>query len=143
MTKTFIPKKGDFEKKWILVDAEGQVLGRLASKVAQILRGKHKPVFTPHLDTGDNVVIINASKIMVTGKKTQIKRYFRFTGYPGGVRFSEFNKLMQERPERILRYAIWGMLPHNKLGRKLLTNVRIYSGSEHKQTAQTPEKLEL
>ena len=143
MTKTFTPKAGDIEKKWVVVDADGQVLGRLASKVAQILRGKNKPIFTPHLDTGDNVIIVNAEKIRITGKKADTKKYYRYSGYPGGLHAWEYRKLLKDRPERILRHAIWGMLPHNRLGRKLLTNVRIYAGPEHKQNAQMPEKIEI
>lgn len=143
MTKTYNPKLDEIKKKWVLVDADGQILGRLASKVAQILRGKHKPIFTPHLDTGDNVIIINASKIQVTGKKRELKRYYRYSGYPGGLHSWEYSKWLNQRPEKILRHAIRGMLPHNRLGRKLLTNVRIYTGPDHKHQAQVPERIEI
>ena len=131
----------EVEHKWYLVDANGQVLGRLASKVAQILRGKHKPMYSPHLDLGDHVIIINANKIRVTGKKLQQKFYYRHTGYPGGLRSKSLGVLLKEKPEWILEHAIKGMLPHNKLGRKIFKKLRVYSGVEHPHQAQNPEIL--
>lgn len=141
--KTFVPKKKDIEQKWYLVDASDQVLGRLASRIASVLRGKHKPIYTPHMDVGDFVVVVNAAQVKVTGKKTDQKRYYRYTGYPGGLRVEEYRKLMRERPERVLRHAVWGMLPHNSLGRKLLKKLKIYPGAEHPHQAQQPEPLPL
>lgn len=141
--KTFSAKPKDIDKKWLLVDAEDQPLGRLASKVATYLRGKHKPTFTPHMDTGDNVVVINAEKIKLTGNKLQNKQYFRHTGYPGGERFATAEEMMEKDPTFLIKNAIKGMLPKNKLSRKLLTNVRIYAGPVHNHEAQQPEKIEL
>lgn len=141
--KTYIPKLNEIEKKWYVVDAEGQTLGRLATQVAAILRGKHKPQFTPHLDTGDYVVVINAEKVHVTGKKGQQKLYSRHSGYPGGLRQISLDDLRRNHPDRIIRYAVWGMLPHNRLGRKLLKKLKVYAGSDHPHTAQQPEALEL
>jgi len=141
--KTFVPKAAEISRKWYVVDAEGQVLGRLASQVATILRGKHKPIYTPHMDVGDHVIIINAEKIRVTGKKAKQKKYFRHSGYPGGVRFETFTELMNRHPERILEKAIKGMLPHNRLGRKMFKKLKVYVGPNHVHQAQKPEKLEL
>jgi len=139
--KTIIPKMDALKEKWYLVDAESQILGRLASQVAYIVRGKHKPVYTPHLDTGDHVVIVNAEKVRVTGRKLQRKQYTRYTGYPGGLRTRIIGKELEDRPETVLAHAIRGMLPKNRLGRKLFKKVRIYSGSEHPHQAQNPEAL--
>lgn len=141
--KTFSAKQSDIEKNWILVDAEDQPLGRLASKVATFLRGKHKPTFTPHMDMGDNVVIINAEKVKLTGNKLQNKQYFRHTGYPGSESFTTAEEMMEKDPTFVIKKAIKGMLPKNKLSRKLLTNVRIYAGPVHNHEAQQPEKIEL
>ncbi|NIR49668.1 50S ribosomal protein L13 [candidate division KSB1 bacterium] len=141
--KTFAPKAENLNRKWYLVDAEGQILGRLASQVATILRGKHKPVYSPHVDVGDHVIIINAEKIRVTGKKARNKRYYRHTGYAGGLKFDVYSQLMEKRPERILEKAIWGMLPHNRLGRKMYKKLKVYAGQNHIHQAQKPEKLEL
>ncbi len=141
--KTYIPKAHEIERKWYIVDAEGQTLGRLASRIATILRGKHKPYFTPHLDTGDFVIVINAEKIHVTGKKAQQKLYSRHTGYPGGLRQISFEDLRRSYPQRIISKAVWGMLPHNKLGRKLLKKLKVYGGPEHPHQAQSPEPLEF
>jgi len=141
--KTYIPKAHEIERKWYVVDAEGQTLGRLASRIATILRGKHKPYFTPHLDTGDFVIVINAEKINVTGKKAQQKVYSRHTGYPGGLRQVTFEDLRRTYPQRIISKAVWGMLPHNKLGRKLLKKLKVYGGPEHPHVAQSPEPLEF
>ncbi|MFQ5637402.1 MAG: 50S ribosomal protein L13 [bacterium] len=141
--KTFSPKPADINRKWYLVDADGQVLGRLASRVATILRGKHKAIYAPHADVGDHVVIVNAEKIKVTGKKAKTKKYFRHTGYPGGGRFDTYSDLMTKHPERILEKAIKGMLPHNKLGRQMFKKLKVYAGENHVHQAQRPEKLEL
>lgn len=141
--KTYSAKPDDIEKKWILVDADGETLGRLSSKVATILRGKHKPEFTPHMDTGDNVVIINAEKIRLTGNKMTDKQYFSYTGYPGGERFASPAEWLEKKPTEIVMHAVKGMLPKNRLGRQLLRNLRVYAGPVHNQTAQNPEKITL
>jgi large subunit ribosomal protein L13 len=139
--KTFSPKQSDIKRKWYLVDANNQVLGRLASQVAHILRGKHKTVFAPHVDAGDHVVIINANKIRVTGKKASQKRYTHYTGYPGGLRETSFESLLARHPERILEHAIRGMLPHNRLGRQMIKKLKVYRGEAHPHTSQNPEEL--
>lgn len=141
--KTFSAKPGDIEKKWILVDAEDQPLGRVSSQIAAILRGKHKPTFTPHMDTGDFVVVINAEKVALTGKKMTDKKYFNHTGYIGSESFSSPVDLLEKDPTSLVYKAVKGMLPKNKLGRKVLTNLKIYAGSVHPHTAQQPEILEL
>lgn len=139
--KTVIPKVDAIERKWYIVDAEDQVLGRLASQVAFILRGKHKPIFTPHLDVGDHVIIINADKIRTTGNKELQKKYTQYSGYPGGLKTQILSKVMQSNPERVLMHAIKGMLPKNRLGRKMIKKLRIYNGTEHDHTAQQPVAL--
>lgn len=136
-------KKGEVEQKWFVIDAEGVVLGRLASRVASIVRGKNKPIFTPHVDTGDNVIILNADKVRLTGRKLDAKKYYRHSGYPGGIHEITARKLLEKKPEEVLRHAIWGMLPHNRLGRKLLKKVKIYAGEAHPHAAQKPEVLEV
>ena len=141
--KTYSPKPSEIDKKWVLVDAEGHALGRVASEVAKLLRGKHKPNFAPHMDTGDNVVVINAAKVKLTGNKLQQKEYFRYTGYPGGERFTSAEELLEHKPEIVIKKAVKGMLPKNKMGDKLMTNIRIYAGPVHEQEAQQPEKIEL
>jgi len=141
--KTFSPKPQDIEHKWYIVDANNVVLGRLASRIAQILRGKHKPIWAPHVDCGDFVIVINADKVRVTGRKAEQKLYYRHTGYPGGLRVTPFNKMMAKKPEYILQEAVRGMLPRNKLGRKMLKKLKIYTSSEHPHTAQKPEPLTL
>jgi large subunit ribosomal protein L13 len=141
--KTFSAKPSDIDKKWILVDAEDQPLGRISSQVAAILRGKNKPEFTPHMDTGDNVVVINAEKVKLTGKKLSDKIYFRHTGYTGSESFTTAAEILQKDPTSLVTNAVKGMLPKNRLGRKLLTNLRVYAGSVHPHTAQQPEKIEL
>ena len=141
MMTTYATKAGDIQRKWYLIDAEGQVLGRLASRVAHILRGKHKPHFSTHLDTGDHVIIINAEKIRVTGKKVEQKRYCRYSGYPGGLQVTPYRKVLRVKPERILETAIRGMLPKNKLGRKMFRKLRVYAGDAHPHQAQQPEDL--
>lgn len=141
--KTFVPKKENIEKKWYLIDGSGLVLGRLASKVAELLRGKGKPIFSPHMDTGDYVIIINAEKILLTGEKLKQKSHFTHSTYPGGARFIRYDKLMAENPEKAIRLAVKGMLPANKLRDRLITKLKIYKGSEHPHIAQKPEILKL
>jgi len=141
--KTFSLKKEEIDRKWYIVDAKGQILGRLASKVATILRGKHKETYTPHLDMGDHVVVVNASKIHVTGRKEEQKTYYHHTGYPGGLKAETFNKLLQKDPEKIIRSAVWGMLPHNRLGRKMIKKLKVYSELDHPHQAQQPETLTI
>ena len=140
--KTISIKKTEITKNWWVADAEGKILGRFASKISQILRGKHKPYFTPHMDMGDFVVIINAEKINVTGKKETNKTYFSHTGYPGGGKEKSLASVRKSNPERILMNAVKGMLPHNKLGRSMLTHLKIYSGPNHPHLAQNPKNLE-
>ena len=139
--KTVVPKIDQLERKWFLVDAEDEILGRLASQVAILLRGKHKPDFTPHLDLGDHVIVINADKIKVTGRKMSQKVYKRYTGYPSGLRVQTLEKVMQSRPERVFLHAVKGMLPKNRLGRKMIKKLRIYAGAKHPHHAQKPEAL--
>jgi large subunit ribosomal protein L13 len=141
--KTVSGNKETANKKWLLVDAEGQTVGRLASKVAKLVRGKHKPNFTPHADCGDNVIVINAEKISFSGTKLVNKEYVRYTGYPGGQRSLTAQELMQRNPQRVVEKAIKGMLPKNTLGRNLFTNIKVYVGAEHKQEAQNPEVINL
>lgn len=141
--KTYIPKVSEIKKNWYVVDADGLTLGRLASNIAQVLRGKHKPIFTPHMDTGDFVIVVNADKVAVTGKKTQEKLYSRYTGYPGGLRQISFDDLIRKHPERIIRKAVWGMVPHNRLGRKIIKHLKVYAGTDHPHQAQQPEELKL
>lgn len=143
MKMTPSAKQGDVEQTWYVVDAEGKVLGRFASEVAHILRGKHKPFYTPHVDVGDHVVIVNADKIRVTGKKLAQKIYTRFSGYPGGLKKLVLEDVLAKQPTYVLEHAIKGMLPHNKLGRKMMKKVRIYAGSEHPHQAQNPQPIEL
>ena len=141
--KTTSAKFNAEERKWILVDAEGQVLGRLASQIAVRLRGKHLPNFTPHVDTGDFVVVINAEKVRLTGRKWDQKVYYRHSGYMGGLKATTAKKLNQEHPERLIQYAVKGMLPKNRLGRKLMKKLKVYKGPDHPHGAQQPEKVEL
>lgn len=141
--KTYATRPNDIERSWWVVDAQGMTLGRLASKVAPILRGKHKPCFTPHLDTGDYVIIINADKIHVTGKRLDQKQYYRHSGYPGGLKTMTLRELMSRFPTRPLKFAIKGMLPKGPLGRKMLTKLKVYAGAEHPHQAQQPQILEL
>jgi large subunit ribosomal protein L13 len=131
------------DKKWVLVDAEGQVLGRVATQIATLLRGKHKPYYTPHVDCGDNVVVINADKIRLTGNKMQQKNYIRHTTYPGGQRVVNASDMFKNNPDRMVEKAVKGMLPKNRLGRALYRNLRVYAGAEHQHEAQQPEKFEL
>jgi large subunit ribosomal protein L13 len=141
--KTYSAKPKDIVKNWVLIDAEGQTLGRLAAKVAAILRGKTKPMYTPHMDTGDNVIVINAEKIVLTGKKMTDKEYFRHTGYPGGVKLETPESLLAKHPIRPVTFAVKGMLPKGPLGRQMLRNLRVYAGSAHPHEAQNPETITL
>jgi large subunit ribosomal protein L13 len=141
--KTISANKATVQKGWVVIDAESQVLGRLASEAARIIRGKHKTNFTPHVDCGDNVIIINAEKIRLTGKKMTDKVYIKHTGYPGGQRFKTPREFMQKNPAKILEIAIKGMLPKNRLGRRLFTNLYVYSGSEHPHAAQQPKEVKI
>lgn len=141
--RTVSANKATVNKEWLVVDAEGEVLGRLASKVAKLIRGKHKPNFTPHVDCGDNVVIINAEKIKLTGNKWNDKTYIRHTGYPGGQRTLTANELFGKSPSRVVEKAVKGMLPKNKLGSALFRNLYVYSGGEHQQEAQKPRTINL
>lgn len=142
--KTFTQKPAEVVKKWIIIDAEGLVVGRLASIVASRLRGKHKPTFTPHVDDGDNVIIINAEKIVLTGKKYTDKKYFWHTGYPGGIKQRTARAIIEGRfPERVVEKAIERMIPRGPLGRRQMKNVRVYAGTDHPHTAQTPEVLDV
>jgi large subunit ribosomal protein L13 len=141
--KTYAAKPGDVDRQWHVVDAAGQTLGRLASKIAAVLRGKHKPTFTPHLDTGDYVIVVNADKIVVTGRKMTDKMYYRHTGYPGGLRETDLRTLLQKKPEKVIELAVWGMLPHNRLGRRLIRKLHVYAGDKHPHEAQRPTTLEV
>lgn len=141
--KTFVAKEQDIQKKWFLVDAEDKILGRLAAQIAQRLRGKHKPIFTPHADTGDFVVVVNADKIALTGKKWDNKIYYRHSGYLGGLKEIPARKLIEKKPEDVLRFAVRGMLPKNSLGRRQLKKLKVYAGSEHPHQAQQLEALEI
>lgn len=141
--KTISANKNTVDKQWVLVDAEGQTLGRLASKVAKILRGKYKPSYTPHVDCGDNVIVVNAEKINLTGNKWDQKQYIRHTGYPGGQRIQTAKEILAKHPERLVEKSVKGMLPKNKLGADLFRNLKVYVGSEHNHEAQKPKKINL
>jgi large subunit ribosomal protein L13 len=141
--RTFTAKKEEIERGWYVVDAEGQTLGRLASKIAPILKGKHKPIYTPHLDCGDFVVVINADKVRVTGRKMDQKFYYRHSGYPGGIKSISLRDQLAQHPERVVQAAVRGMLPKNKLGRKMIKKLKVYAGDSHPHSAQQPKSLEL
>ena len=141
--KTYVATPKDRERIWLVVDANGQTLGRLATQIADALRGKRKPEYTPHVDTGDFVVVVNAEKISVTGKKRSEKLYHRHSGYPGGLKTRTLNDMLERRPEEVIRLAVKGMLPRNRLARKQLTKLKVYAGPEHPHTAQQPKPLEL
>ena len=143
MKTTFMDNASNIERKWYVVDAEGQTLGRLAAEVAKVLRGKHKPTFTPHVDTGDYVIVVNAAKIKLTGKKLIQKTYFRHSGYPGGSSFTQAGHMLEKRPERVVEMAVRGMLPKNKLGEQMYRKLNVYAGAEHPHQAQQPEELKL
>lgn len=139
--KTFMPNDATVERKWYVVDAEGQTLGRLASEIAKVLSGKNKPIYTPHVDTGDFVIVINADKVVLTGKKLDQKLYRWHTGHPGGLKEVKYRDMMIKKPEEVVMHAVKGMLPKNTLGRKMLTKLRVYKGADHKHEAQQPEVL--
>ncbi len=144
MRSTYTATPSDIEHRWFIVDAEGMVLGRLATEVARIIRGKHKPTFTPHMDTGDSVIVINASKVRVTGRKAEQKRYFHHTGYMGHERFTPFSTMLAKHPERVIEKAVFGMLPKTALGRQVLRlKLRVYADADHPHTAQQPTVLTL
>ena len=141
--KTPTVKAADIQRDWHVIDAKGQVLGRLASQVAQILRGKHKPTYSPHLDTGDHVIVVNANQVVVTGKKAQQKLYYHHSGYPGGLKAVPYERMFARYPDRVIRMAVKGMLPHNTLGRMMFRKLKVYSGPDHPHASQKPVPLEL
>ena len=141
--KTYSAKPHEVEQKWLLVDAEGQTLGRMATAIATRLRGKHKPEYTPHIDTGDFVVVINADKVTVTGNKAKDKIYYSHSGFPGALKSISFEKLLEKAPERVIKLAVKGMLPRNSLGRAMFKKLKVYAGAEHPHTAQQPESVNL
>ncbi|RKY07784.1 MAG: 50S ribosomal protein L13 [Planctomycetota bacterium] len=141
--KSFVARKENVEHKWHVVDAEGQILGRLAAKVAPILMGKTKPTYTPHVDTGDFVIVVNAEKVRVSGDKAKTKEYQRYSGYPGGQKIISFEEMLSRRPERVIELAVRRMLPKSKLGRQMLKKLKVFRGPEHNHGAQKPEKLEF
>jgi large subunit ribosomal protein L13 len=141
--KTFQATAQDRERDWYVVDAEGRTLGRLATQIADVLRGKRKPTYTPHVDVGDFVIVVNAKKVAVTGKKLEDKRYWRHSGYPGGIRSQTLGDMLEKRPEEVIRKAVKGMLPRNRLARAQLRKLKVYAGPEHPHQAQTPEELEI
>ena len=141
--KTFVATPSTRERNWVLVDANGQTLGRLATQIADVLRGKRKPTYTPHVDTGDFVVVVNAEKISVTGDKLHEKMYYRHSGYPGGIKERSLNDMLERRPEEVIRHAVKGMLPRNRLARKQLTKLKVYAGPDHPHAAQKPTPMEL
>jgi large subunit ribosomal protein L13 len=141
--KSFLAKNEDVQQKWLLVDADGAILGRLAAKIAPILMGKHKPTYTPHVDTGDYVIVLNAEKIKLTGKKEEAKLYDYYTFYPGGHKYLNFAEMMAKNPERIIELAVKRMLPKSAMGDRMLKKLKVYTGTDHKHTAQAPEKIEL
>ncbi|MBD0384590.1 50S ribosomal protein L13 [Paenibacillus oryzisoli] len=143
MRTTYMAKPNEVERKWYIVDAAGQTLGRLASEVASIIRGKHKPEFTPHVDTGDFVIVINASQIKLTGKKMQNKMYYRHSLYPGGLKVTSAQDLLNSKPDRMIEFAVHGMLPKNRLGDSMKTKLKVYGGAEHPHQAQQPEVWNL
>ena len=141
--KTYTPKIGEIERTWWIVDAEGKTLGRMATEIARVLRGKHKPMYTPHLDTGDHVVVINAEKVALTGKKAEQKTYFRHSGYMGHEQHIPFKRMIAKHPERVIELAVKGMLPKNTLGRHMRKKLRVYAGPKHPHIGQKPESLEI
>ena len=141
--KTYTVRKGDIRREWYVVDAQGKILGRLASEIAKILRGKHKPIYVPHLDCGDYVIVVNAEKVRVTGKKLDQKFYYRHSGYPGGLKSINLRGQLQKHPTRVLEAAVRGMLPKNRLGRAMIKKLKVYAGDSHPHQAQQPKALEL
>lgn len=143
MFKTFYPKSEDIDSKWLLVDADGQTLGRLASRISAALLGKSKPTVTPGVDTGDFVIVVNAAKITVTGERLDQKMYYRHSGYPGGLKTISLREQLKRKPERVIRSAVWGMLPHNRQGRRLLKKMKVYAGPDHPHRPQQPVRMEI
>jgi large subunit ribosomal protein L13 len=141
--KTFVAKEHEIEKKWYLIDAKEKVLGRMASEIASILRGKNKPIFTPHMDAGDYVVVINADKVILTGDKMEKKMYYHHSGYVGGLKKTTAKEMLLKKPENLIKFAVKGMLPKNSLGRRQLTKLKVYAGQDYPHQAQQPEKLEI
>jgi large subunit ribosomal protein L13 len=141
--KTHTVKANDIQQEWFVVDAAGKPLGRIATEIARVLRGKHKPTYSPHLDLGDHVVVVNAEKVHVTGKKSQQKSYYSYSGYQSGLKIKTFQDLMKKDPTRIITHAVKGMLPHNRLGRRLLKKLKVYPGPQHPHTAQQPRELAI
>jgi len=141
--RTFIPKKDDIEQKWWLIDAEGRILGRMATEVADLIRGKRKPQFTSHLDTGDFVVIVNSEKIKVSGRKLEQKKYYSHSGYPGGIKEETLKDLLERKPEEVVKKAVWGMIPKGKLGRALYKKLKVYRGPSHPHEAQNPQEYKF
>ena len=142
MKKTYYPKAGELTYDWYLVDANGQNLGRLASRIAKVLMGKHKPTFTPGVDTGDFVVVVNCERVVVTGNKLEDKNYYNHSGYPGGMKVTKLRDMLATHPDRVIERAVWGMLPHNKYGRKVIKKLKVYAGPDHPHQAQNPKPLE-
>ena len=143
MKKTYVTKPDDIERRWYVVDASGKTLGRLASEVAQVVRGKHKPIYSPSIDAGDFVIVVNAERIHVTGNKLDDKVYYRHSSYPGGLKEVPLRRMLEKHPTRVIRHAVKGMLPKNRLGRKMLKKLKVYAGPEHPHEAQQPEPLEF
>lgn len=141
LQRTYMAKEHEVDKKWYIVDARGKTLGRLASQVAAVLRGKHKPTYTPHVDSGDYVIVINAKDVRLTGKKLDKKIYYRHSRYPGGLKMQTAGEMLETRPEKMVELAVWGMLPHNRLGRRQIRKLKVYAGPEHPHEAQKPEPL--
>jgi large subunit ribosomal protein L13 len=139
--KTFFAKKEEVERRWVLVDAEGQILGRLASQIATALRGKNRPYYTPHVDTGDFVIVVNAEKVLLTGNKVEDKVYYRHSGYPGGIKSMTAGEMLAKKPDQVIKQAVKGMLPKNRLGKGMLTKLKVYAGPDHPHQAQQPEKI--
>ena len=141
--KTYVAIEKDVPKKWYVVDAKDKVLGRLATQIATVLKGKHKPIYSPHMDTGDFVIVVNAAKVQITGEKATQKRYFRHSGYPGGLREQSFEQMRAKFPERVVEQAVRGMLPRNRLGRQMLRKLKVYGGPQHPHSAQSPKPMAI
>jgi len=143
LSKTYTARPADIVRQWYVVDAKGKTLGRLATKIASVLKGKHKVIYTPHMDVGDHVIVINAKDVVLTGNKREKKVYYRHTGYPGGLKKVTAAEMLEKNPERVVKAAVWGMLPHNRLGRKMFRKLKVYAGPEHPHQAQQPKELEI
>jgi len=141
--KTYNAKKADIQREWFVVDASGQTLGRLATRIATVLRGKHKPIYTPSMDTGDFVIVVNADKVAVTGRKLDQKMYYRYSGYPGGLTETSLRRMLQTHPTRVVEFAVRGMLPKNRLGRAMIKKLKVYAGGTHPHAAQQPKSLDV